>query len=62
MADDAAAVAAYVDAAAVALGMPLAPQHRAGVIAAMSRLAAFAGDVAAVELSDEVEVAGVFVP
>jgi Protein of unknown function (DUF4089) len=62
MADDSPAIAAYVDAAAVALGMPLDVQHRPGVIAAMARLAAFAGDVAAVELSAEIEIAGVFVP
>ena len=62
MADDAEAIAAYVDAAADALGMPLIEVHRTGVIAAMTRLAAFANDVAAVEISGDVEVAGVFVP
>ena len=62
MADDSPAMAAYVDAAAVALGMPLDEAHRVGVIAAMTRLAAFAGDVAAVDLPADVEVAGVFVP
>lgn len=62
MADDATAPAAYVDAVAAALEMPLAAQHRDGVIAALTRLAAFAADVEAVELSDEIEVAGVFVP
>jgi hypothetical protein len=62
MEDDAPAVGAYVDAAATALGMPLNGERRAAVIAAMTRLAAFAGDVAAVELADDVEIAGVFVP
>jgi hypothetical protein len=62
MADDSPAIAAYVDAAAVALGMPLVEQHRVGVIAAMTRLAAFAADVASVELAADIEVAGVFVP
>ncbi len=62
MADDTAALAAYVDANAAALGMPLSAERRAGVIAAMARLAAFAADVGAVELSNDVEVAGVFVP
>jgi len=62
MADDAPAVAAYVDAAAAALGMPLEAYSRDGVIAAMKRLSAFAADIAAVELTDDVEVAGVFVP
>ena len=59
MTNDAQAVAAYVDAAAVALGMPLAAEHRAGVIAAMTRLAAFAADLGTVELPDDIEVAGV---
>ena len=62
MADDSPAMAAYVDAAALALGMPLDERHRAGVVAAMTRLAAFSADVALVELSAETEVAGVFVP
>jgi hypothetical protein len=62
MADDAAPVAAYVDAAAAALGMPLNAERRAGVSAAMARLASFAADVAAVELADDIEIAGVFVP
>ncbi len=62
MADDSPAIAAYVDVAAAALGMPLDEQHRTGVIAAMTRLAAFAADVAEVELSLDIEVAGVFVP
>jgi hypothetical protein len=61
MADES-VTAAYVDAAAAAQGMPLSAEHRTGVIAATARLAAFAADVAAVELSGDVEVAGVFVP
>jgi hypothetical protein len=62
MADNATEIAAYVDATAVALNMPLDARHREGVIAAMTRLAAFAADVAAVELANHVEIAGVFVP
>jgi hypothetical protein len=62
MADEIPAVADYVDAAAAALGMPLAAEHRAGVITAMTRLAAFAADIATVELSNTVEIAGLFVP
>jgi hypothetical protein len=62
MGDDVAAVAAYVDAAAAALAMPLDAERRAGVIAAMTRLASFAADVAAVELANDIEIAGVFVP
>lgn len=62
MAEPTLTVAAYVDAAAAACGMPLAEEHRAGVIAAMMRLAAFAADVGGVELARDVEIAGVFVP
>jgi hypothetical protein len=62
MADDSPAIAAYVDAAAVALAMPLDEGHRVGVIAAMTRLAAFAADVVTVELAMDIEVAGVFIP
>jgi Protein of unknown function (DUF4089) len=62
MGDDTALVAAHVDTAAALLGMPLDDARRAGVIAAMSRLAAFAADIAAVPLADDVEIAGVFVP
>jgi hypothetical protein len=62
MEEQAASLAAHVDASAALLGMPLAGERRASVIAAMSRLAAFAADVVAVPLGDEVEIAGVFVP
>ncbi len=57
-----AAISAYVDAAAAVLEMPLDAERRTAVIAAMTRLAAFAADVTAVELAGEVEIAGVFVP
>jgi hypothetical protein len=49
MIDDA-LVAAQVDAAAALLGMPLDAERRAAVIATTARLAAFADDVAAVQL------------
>jgi hypothetical protein len=62
MGDDAATLAAYVDSTAAVLGMALDAERRSGVIAAMTRLAAFAADVAAVELTNDVEIAGVFVP
>jgi hypothetical protein len=62
MAVDDAQIAAYVDAAADVHGIALTSEQRAGVIAAMARLAAFAADVAGVELGGEIEVAGVFVP
>jgi len=57
-----AAIAAYVDAAAELHAMPLAAEHRTGVISAMTRLAAFGADVASIELARDVEVAGVFMP
>jgi hypothetical protein len=59
---EAAAVAAHVDAAAALLALPLDAQRRAGAIAATLRLAAFAADLATVELGHEIEIAGVFVP
>jgi hypothetical protein len=59
---EAASIAAYVDASAAMLGMPLAGERRASVIAALARLGAFAADVATVSLADEIEIAGVFVP
>jgi hypothetical protein len=62
MPDNATAIATYVDATAVALNMPLDAQHREGVTAAMTRLAAFAADVATVELANDAEIAGVLVP
>jgi hypothetical protein len=46
MAVDDAEIAAYVDAAADVHGIALMAEHRAGVIAATARLAAFAADVA----------------
>jgi hypothetical protein len=57
-----AAVAAQVDAAAALLAMPLNAERRLAVIVAMTRLAAFAADVAAVELADDVAIAGTFIP
>jgi hypothetical protein len=62
MIDDAQAIAAYVDASAAVMQMPLDAERREAVIATMTRLAAFAADVATVALADDVEVAGVFVP
>lgn len=55
-------VAAYVDAGAALMEMPLDHERRTAVIVAMTRLAAFAADVATVPLGDDIEVAGVFVP
>ena len=62
MPDNATEIAIFVDATAVTLNMPLDADHREGVIAAMTRLAAFAADISAVEMSDDVEIAGTFTP
>jgi hypothetical protein len=62
MGDDPGRVADYVDATSALLEMPLDDARRAAVIVALTRLAAFADDVARVPLGDEIEIAGVFVP
>jgi hypothetical protein len=49
MENDAESVAAHVDAAAASLGIALGTERRAAVIAWMTRLSAFAADVAAAE-------------
>jgi hypothetical protein len=49
-----AAVAAQVDAAAALLALPLGAERRAAVIVAMTRLAAFASDLAALDLSADI--------
>lgn len=59
---DRASVAAYVRAAAALHGMPLSSEREPLVVAVVERLAAFAADVAAFTLPDEVEPAGVFTP
>jgi hypothetical protein len=64
MGDENTEIAAYVDAAATLIAMPVASsmERRSAVIATMTRLAAFAADVASVELGDDIELAGAFVP
>jgi hypothetical protein len=52
----------YVTAAARSLAMPLAGERFEAVVAVMRRIAAFADDVAALELSPDIEIAGVFIP
>jgi 1-carboxybiuret hydrolase subunit AtzG-like protein len=54
--------AAYVDAAAAALGLPLAPAHRPGVIANMERIAGLALLVMELPLDEATEPAPVFEP
>jgi hypothetical protein len=52
----------YVDAAAALLGMPFGTVDRAVVLGVTERLAAYAADVASVELAIDVEIAGRFEP
>ena len=54
--------AAYVDAAADLIGLPLDPAHRPGVILNMQRIAEMAALVMAFPLPDDVEPAPVFLP
>lgn len=52
----------YVAAAAAALNLTIAPDHRPGVVANMERLAAIARLVMDFPLPDEIELAPVFRP
>jgi hypothetical protein len=54
--------ARYMDAAAAALALPIAPEHRPGVVANLERLAAMAALVMEFPLPDETEAAPVFRP
>ena len=54
--------AAYVDAAAALLELPLDPAHRPGVILNMQRIAEMAALVISFALPDDVEPAPVFRP
>jgi hypothetical protein len=55
-------VAAYVDAAAALIELPLDPAHRPGVILNMQRIAEMAALVMAFPLPDDTEPAPVFRP
>jgi hypothetical protein len=55
-------VAAYVDAAAALIGLPLDPAHRPGVILNVERIAEMAAFVMAFPLPDDIEPAPVFLP
>jgi Protein of unknown function (DUF4089) len=54
--------ATYIVQAAAALGMPLAPEDKADVIAAFAVLAKVAGPVMAFPLPEDLIAAAVFVP
>ncbi len=56
------AIADFVDASARALELPIAAGYRATVITVMERIAAYAADVAAFGLADDVEIAAAFTP
>jgi hypothetical protein len=55
-------VQAFVDAAAAALELPLAPEHRPGVLRYFALAAAFADELQAVRLTPHDEPAVNFVP
>ena len=56
------AVAKWVDEAAHAIGLPIAPQYRANVILNVERSLAIAAPLLAVELDDDLTPAPVFRP
>ena len=53
---------AYLDAAAAALGLPIAPEHRPGVLANLERIAGMARLLAEFPLPAEIEPAPVYRP
>lgn len=55
-------IGAYVDAAATAIALPIAPEHRPGVIQFMGVILSAATLVMEFPLPDEVEAAPVFEP
>ena len=59
---DAARIEAYVDAAAAVLGLPLAPEHRPGVLRYFALAAEMAALVDGLPLAVQDEPAAAFVP
>ena len=55
-------MAKWVDEAALAIGLPIAPEYRANVIVNMERSLAIVQPLLAVELDDELTPAPVFRP
>ncbi|HUZ73463.1 MAG TPA: DUF4089 domain-containing protein [Stellaceae bacterium] len=53
---------AYLDAAAAAIGLAIAPEHRPGVILNLERIAALADTVMSFPLPEDEEPAPVFRP
>ena len=62
MANDEFDIAAYVDAAALLIGLPLDPAHRPGVVLNLGWVAAMAALVMEFPLPDETAPAPVFAP
>jgi hypothetical protein len=56
------ALVAYVESVSELIQMPLNDQRARAVAAVMARIADFAGDVGALALADDVEIAGIFTP
>jgi hypothetical protein len=54
--------AAYIDAAAELVQIPLSEERRIAVAAVMTRIAGFAAHVRDFTLTDDVEIAGIFTP
>ena len=55
-------VAAYAEQTAALLGLPLAAEHRPGVVANLTQLRAIAGPLVSFALAETVEPAPGFVP
>ena len=53
-------IEAYIDAAAKAIGLPIAPEHRAGVITNFERTAQFAALLNDFDLPESLEPAAIF--
>jgi 1-carboxybiuret hydrolase subunit AtzG-like len=62
LSDPASDAAAYVDAAAALIGLPLDPAHRPGTVLNLQRIAEMAALVMAFPLPDDTEPAPVFLP
>ena len=62
MAEDKPDIAKWVDDAAKAVGLPIAPEYRANVIVNVERSLAIAQPLLALELDDELTPASVFRP
>ncbi len=55
-------VTAFIEAATALLEMPLDAERRVAVAANLRRIASFAKNLGALQLADDIEIAGEFVP